>query len=496
MSDVPYPHPRDRAVPTATPILGAALASFGVACAAATAAGPGPDGDWIWSGGRLDPESTLIPVLDASTRTVENLPELGAFVRRDAGGRGDRDLVGAGGVDMRWRLDELLDVAVVVGAALETDPLDEDAWSTRNLAGRSTAFDGMDFGGRSARDATPFDPGAALARRADRDGLDASFLAARAAFRPGRDTRIGMIATASGDAAGLGLVGVDVAQRIAGHEIRGWIQQRTGVVDAAEESDRSAFGASIGGRFESIRYEVDWRRIGDGFESDLGSVRGIGSQSFGGRLGWGVDLGESTFLRRVDLGVRGRFESDLDLLERRVDVGLDALTLTTAWGDRFTFGVDQSEASVAETSVASSSEVTVGWISSDRLPIQIGNELRIADRDLDSRTTWRTRTRWRAGHAVSITGDLDWSRSDVQDGRRESHFRTSLGADVGVDARTVARASIVVDSATSICSLRQSIGWRMGDRSEVDLAIEQRLPTGAVDRGGEVRARIGGRITF
>ena len=455
----------------------------------------GRDAEWTWNAGRIETDLEHLPVLESSKPEAVSLPRINAFVRPTGASSDDSDLVGNGGVDLQWSLDDLLDVAVVIGAAMEVDPAGDAERSVPTLSGRSTAFDGFDFGGRSGRDANPFDMNAALGRRADRDDIDATFLAARAAFRPGEDTRIGLVATASSDAAGFGLVGIDLMQRVQGHEIRGWIQQRTGLVDTSEESDRSAFGASIGGSIDTLRYELDWRRIGDGFESDLGSVRAPGSQALGGRFAWGLNFGSSTMFKRLDVGVRGRFESDLDLLERRFDVALDSLVLTAVSGDRFLFGVDQSHSTAADETRSEASRLSFGWTSSDRLPIQVGNELSFASREDVPETTWRTRTRWRAGHGVNLTSHVDWSRADTLTGY-ESRLSTGVGADVAVDSMTVARASIGLDSVNEVCSLRQSIGWRLGSRSEIDLAVEQHLPTSAADRRSEIRARIGGRITF
>ncbi len=467
---------------------------FGTGSISAAVA-PARDAEWAWPSGRLETDLTPLPVLDSSMRAPSNIPRIGAFVRSTETSTDESDLVGHGGVDLQWNLDDLIDVAVVVGAAMEIDPAADDERTAPAFSGRSTAFDGFDFGGRSGRDANPFDLNAALGRRADREDLDATFLAARAAFRPGEDTSIGLVATASSDTAGFGLVGIDLTQRVRNHEIRAWVQQRTGLVDTSEESDRSAFGASIGGRIDALRYEFDWRRIGDGFESDLGSVRAPGSQAMGGRFAWGLDFESSKLFKRLDVGVRGRFESDLDLLDHRIDFSLDSLALTVMSGDRFVFGVDQSVSTSVGATRSEASRFSFGWTSSDRLPIQIGNELSFASREDAPETTWRTRTRWRAGYGVNFTSHVDWSQSENLSGR-ESRLNTGVGADVAVDATTVARASIDLDSVSEVCSIRQSIGWRLGSRSEFDVAIEQRVPTSAIDRGSEIRARIGGRITF
>ena len=480
---------------TAGLVLGCIVGSC-VGSAATIPAGSAREADWSWGAGRIETDVASLPEL---TTPVEDSggPSIGGFLRSSSSGDRKSDRLGNGGVDLRWRGEDLFDLAMVVGAAMEGDRSNDGIGLTRGIPAHSSAFADFDFGGRSARDANPFDLDAALGRRSDREDFDASFMAVRGSFRPTKQTRVGLIATASGDEGGLGLVGFDLAQQIAGHEIRGWVQQRMDVVPDSGESDRAALGASIDGRFDELHYGFDWRRIGDGFETNLGSVRTVGSHSLAGRIGWGFNLGSSTLIKRIDIGIRGRFHSDLDLLDQRVDLSWNALTMTMASGDRVSLGIDQSEHSSGDTVISDRSWFLVGWTSNDGLPIQVGNELGFGDRDTGTETTWRTRTRWRAAEDVEFTGDVSWSRfSDEEVIETEDHLRTSIQAGLGIGGDATSRTSLVLDSATETIRLQQTIGWKLGRRSEVDIAIEQRLPTGPIEREREIRAKIGGRFVF
>ena len=461
------------------------------------AAGTARDADWSWGAGRLDTDVASLPQLTTPAEKSEG-PSIGGFLRSSSSDDRESDRLGNGGVDLRWRGEDLFDLAVVVGAAMEGDRSTDDVGLTRGIPARSAAFADFDFGGRSARDANPFDLDAALGRRSDREDFDAGFMAVRGSFRPTDRTRIGLIATASGDGGGLGLVGFDLSQQVAGHEMRGWMQQRTGAAPDSAESDRSALGASLGGRFDELRYEVDWRRIGDGFETDLGSVRTAGSQALAGRIGWGFTLASSDLIRRIDLGIRGRFHSDLELVEQQVDLSWNALTVTMASGDRVSLGIDQHQRTSDDTVASDRSWFLLGWASSERLPIQIGNELGFGDRERGTETTWCTRTRWRAAEDVEFKGDVRWSRfaEEAVTEDDEDRLRTSIEAGLGIGGPATSRTALVLDTATETVSLRQTIGWSLGRRSEVDIAIEQCLPTSPIDREREIQARIGGRFVF
>lgn len=455
---------------------------------------PVRDGDWSWNDGRIDSEVATLLGAASTPSEDRSTPEVGAFVRSTGATSIESDRFGTGGVDLRWKGGELLDVGIVFGAAMEVDPYRSGDAIRQGVGTRATAFDGFDFGGRSARDVNPFHFDTALRRQAGRDDLDSTFLAAQVSLRPTAETRIGFVATASGENEGVGLVGVDVAQKVAEHEVRGWLQQRTGVVEAESEQDRAAMGLSLGGRVGEVEYEVDWRRIGDGFDTDVGTVRSIGSHAIGGRFGWGLDLDDG-IVRRIDVGVTGRIVSDLDLVQRHVDLSWNALTLTTMAGDRISIGFDQTERQDEDREAVAESRLVVRWASSDRLPIQLRQEVVMGDRDGVAETIWRTTSLWRPTDGLEISGNVDWARYEREQGD-EAHMRTGMQAGLGLGSDAVVRSAVALDTWDATCSLRHALGWRIDSRSEIDLSLEQRLPIGPTDRPAEIRARIGGRFSF
>jgi hypothetical protein len=447
---------------------------------------------------------------------AETMPTLGGFGRVSRSEDPTRGDLGVGGLDFSWRPDDVLSVGLVAGgrmdaigggrpgsAAVDPDLLDPGPWPSDPvpaLAARARAFDGLGFGGESAAEVSPFLSDRAYQASSAADDLRGTFLATRAVLRPVDGTSVGFVATRGGGSDGdASLVGVDVAQTIAGQRVEAWIQQSMGASGVGEqESDRAAMGASLGGAVGGVRYGVGWRRIGDGFESGLGSTGARGSHAMTGRLGWALPIDAVPFFRTWEFGVRARFDTDLEFDPRRLQLDIDALRLVATTGDTLEFGIRQERSGAGGDFVQADlvERFRVAVASSGARPLRLGAGFEFGDEVRGTAATWQGTARWAPGGGFDLGGSLALDRT-LDDRRATDTIRTSIDGGFGLGRSASIRTRVGFDAARSRLTVGQSLGLALDHALSISVAIEQEWPT-IEDPAAEgiVRARLGGSLTF
>ena len=446
----------------------------------------------------------------------ETLPTVGGFgriARSEDPTRGD---LGVGGLDLSWRPDDMLSVGLVAGGrmdaigggrpgvgAIDHDLLDPGPWPSDPvpaLAARARAFDGLGFGGESASEVSPFQINRAYRASGSADDLRSTFLATRAVLRPVDGTSVGFVATRGGGADGdASLVGVDVAQNVAGQRVEAWIQQAMGASGPGEpESDRAAMGASLGGAVGGVRYGVGWRRIGDGFESGLGSTGARGSHAMTGRVGWSLPIEAIPFVRTWEFGVRARFDTDLEFDPRRLQLDIDAMRLVATTGDALEFGIRQERAGVGGDFMQADlvERFRVAVASSGSRPLRLGAGFEFGDEVRGTAASWNGTARWAPGGGFDLGGSLALDRT-LDDRRATDTIRTAVDGGFGLGRIGNLRTRVGFDAARARVSVGQSIGLDLDHGASISVAIEQEWPTlPEPGQEGTVRARIGGSFEF
>ncbi|MEE2972765.1 MAG: hypothetical protein VX672_06545 [Planctomycetota bacterium] len=453
-----------------------------------------------------------LDVLDLIDDPVESRPRIGGFGRL-------RDTVdptvgrrGIGGLDLSWRADERISIAVVaggrmnaidggrIGAAPGPTVLEEAETSLENLAGRPTSFDGLGFGGELASEVSPFEAGRVFQSAGTEDDLRAAFLATRAVFQPGRGTRFGFVVTNGGSEDGdVSVFGFDLSQELAGHRLDAWVQQSSGIAgDGDGEQDRSAIGASLAGRVVGLSYSMGWRRIGDGFESGLGNAGRPGSHALSGRLDWGIDLVELPLVKRWEFGVRARYDTDLDFEANTLGLNLDATRLLMESGDRIEFGLRQirRQDGVNLDEIDTHERFRLAVISDPRQAVRWRSEVTFGDPDDTVGTSWRGSARWSPGGGFDLGGTIRVDRP-IDGGETRETMRTAIDGGFRIGAVADIRSRVDYDAANEAISLGQGIGIRLRNAASVSITVEQKLPsTRGVDQVSRFRARVGGRFEF
>ncbi len=453
------------------------------------------------------------------TGSREAIPTLGGFGRVSRSDDPTRGDLGVGGLDLSWRPDDMLSVGLVAGGRMDAvgdagpgfgpidhGLLDPGPWPSDPipaLAARARAFDGLAFGGESAAEVSPFLCDRAYQASGAADDLRSTFLATRAILRPIDGTSVGFVATRGGGADGdASLVGVDVAQTIAGQRVDAWIQQSMGASGIGEqESDRAAMGASLGGVLDGalggVRYGVGWRRIGDGFESGLGSTGARGSHAMTGRLGWALPIEAIPFVRTWEFGVRARFDTDLEFDPRRLQLDIDAMRLVAASGDALEFGIRQERAGTAGDFVHADlvERFRIAVASSQARPLRLGAGFEFGDEVRGTAATWQGSARWAPGGGFDLGGSLALDQT-LDDRRSADTIRTSIDGRFGIGSTANVRTRIGFDAARARLSVGQSLGLELDHAMSLSVAIEQEWSTVPARDEAIVRARIGGTLTF
>lgn len=445
----------------------------------------------------------------------EAMPALGGFGRVSRSDDPTRGELGVGGLDLSWRPDDMLSVGLVAGGRMDVidggragaspidlDLIDPGPWPTDPvpaLAARARAFDGLGFGGESAAEVSPFVTDRAFQAPRAADDLRGTFLATRAVLRPIDGTSVGLVATRGGGRDGdASLVGVDVAQDLFGQRVEAWIQQAMGGGVGDEESDRAAMGASLGGAVGGVRYGVGWRRIGDGFESGLGSTGARGSHAMTGRLGWTLPIEAVPFVRSWEFGVRARFDTDLEFDPRRLQLDIDALRLVTTTGDTVEFGIRQQRSGTGERFVQADlvERFRVAVASSGSRPLRLGAGFEFGDDIRGTAASWNGTARWSPGGGFDLGGSLALDRT-LDDRRATDTIRTAVDGGFGLGRIGNLRTRVGFDAARARVSVGQSIGLDLDHGASISVAIEQEWPTlPEPGHEGTVRARIGGSFEF
>lgn len=462
---------------------------------------------------RLDGNSDLASFLTRRSTPRSTPPRLSGFGRVAASEDPAEGRLGIGGVDLTWRPDPILSIGVMAGGPMDVvdatrghpDPGDLASFgdapdrAVPDLAGRSTAFDGLGFGGESAADVSPF-----LADRVYRStgatDLRSTFAATRAVLRPLGGTSVGLVATRGGGRDGdASLVGFDVSQAMAGQQVDAWIQQSMGGPgDEDRGSDRSAFGASLGGDLAGIRYGVGWRRIGRGFESGLGSTGRAGSHAMTGRLDWRLPIDGIPLIRSWEVGVRARYETDLAMDPSRFLVDIDAMRLTATSGDTIEFGIRQERMTDATAFEASNlvERFRLAVASDASRPLRIGGGVTFGDPEGLAATTWEGKARWAPGGGFDLGGVI--SIDETFAGREASDtIRTAVDGRFGLGRLGTALTRVDFDARRRRLAVVQAIGLDFDAATSLSVSVEQDWPT--EPRPGEdgvVRARIGGSFRF
>ena len=473
-----------------------------------------------------------LPVLDASSPWVAgaNLDilelvgparstpaTLNAFGRL----RGEHDpfdgTLGRGGIDLSWRPDRSLSVAMVAGGAM--DAIDGDRigggtgsgigfasiepWPSDRISplqSRSTAFDGLDFGGPNASAVNPFDSNRVLADTDAGDRLQSTFVATRAIMRPSDATSIGFVATHGGGAdSNCSVVGVDLGQEIGSHRIDVWFQQSLGAREVeAADGDRTALGASLAGSIDSLRYSLGWRRIGTDFKTGLGRSAQTGTSTISGRFNWSAPLVGLSLLERVEVGVSAEVDTDSELEPSKVGIELDAVRLVTTGGHHLEVGLvhelrpDGSE----ENELVSFERYRVALVSDPSSPIRLRGQVDLGESSSPTSAVWNGSARWTPGGGFHLGGSVRAeSRSDDLELRET--LKTSIDGGFGVGQDAVFRSSLGLDSFSDRLSLGHSIDLSLNANAAISVSIEQQVPmVPSPTETVMTRARIGGKFTF
>lgn len=458
---------------------------------------------------------TLDLLLQRPGGPVANLPSVSGFGRVAASDDPTRGDLGVGGVDLSWRADDVLAVGVVAGGRMDrahaasgpstlgSELLAPSPWPSDpvpQLAARATAFDGLGFGGESAAEVSPLVADRMYGAASAGDDLRGTFLATRAVLRPTDGTSVGFVATRGGGFDGdASVVGVDLSQSLAGQRLDAWVQQSMGASGPGDDaSDRSAIGASLGGSLAGVRYGVGWRRIGDGFSSGLGASGTRGTHAMTGRVAWAIPIEAIPGLRSWEVGVRARFDTDLELDPQRLDLDIDAMRLVATSGDTIEFGIRQSRVDTGGTFGERDlvERFRVAVTSNPNRPLRLGAGVTFGDPQGVTATTWKGTARWAPGGGFDLGGSLALDQT-LDDREAADTIRTAIDGGFGIGRAASIRTRLGFDAARARLTLGQSIGFEINHAASVSMAIEQEWPTAAgVPEEGVVRARLGGSFRF
>lgn len=460
-------------------------------------------------------EGETLDILELVDPARSTPATLGAFGRLRSGHDPLDGTLGRGGVDLSWRPDRSLSVAMVAGGAMDAidghrigsgigpgvasiEPWPSDRISS--LEGRSTAFDGLEFGGSSATAVNPFDSNRVLADTDSNDRLQSTFVATRALMRPSDGTSIGFVATHGGGAdSNCSVVGVDLGQEIGSHRIDVWFQQSLGAREAeGADGDRTALGASLAGSIESVRYSLGWRRIGTEFKSGLGSSGQTGTSTISGRFNWSVPLAGISLLERVEVGVAAEVDTDSELEPSHVGIELDAVRLVTTGGHHVEVGMvhelrsDGSE----ESELTSFDRYRVALVSNPSSPIRLRGEVDLGESSSPASAVWNGSARWTPGGGFHLGGAVR-AESRTDDLELRETLKTSINGGFGVGKNVVFRSSLGLDSFSDRLSLGHSLDLSLNTNAAISVSIEQQLPmVSSPTETVMTRARIGGKFTF
>jgi hypothetical protein len=468
-----------------------------------------------------------LDILDLVKRPQTTPPVIDGFGRIEPPSDAEDGDLGIGGLELAWNPEDLFSVAVVVGGRMgaidrgwsgpefaETDtPLDDPI---TGLTGAPTAFNGLGFGGVFGGETNPFESNRVFTPSRAEDDLGAAFVATRAKFRPSEETSFGFVATRGGASdADTSLLGFDFSQKIGGHQVDAWMQQTLGSSEQMEvESDSSAIGASLGGDLLGLRYTVGWRRIGDGFESGLGTSGVRGSHAMIGRLEGGLPIDVVPFLQRCEFAIKARMDTDLELDPNAIDFDIDAIRLVAKTGERIEFGLRQSKRITrlefpgpeddsdngsetrTETETETHDRYRVGISSDPRRPIRWQGQVDFGDAEASTLTTWKGGARWSPGGGVQIGGTLAADRS-LDDRRLNETLRAAVDGGFGIGRMATVRSRFGYDGSNSRITLGHAIGWTLDHQASISVSVEQDLPVIAAEgRNSVLRARLSGRFEF
>ena len=464
----------------------------------------------------LNPDLEALDLLLRTDQRAETMPKVSGFGRVSGVEDPARGTLGVGGVDLDWRPSRTLSVAVVAGGridrsrAFESERLNGDPSSFLEFedrtgpkfASRSTAFDGLAFGGESAADANPFAADRVFSTPTEARGLEQSFFATRAVFRPADGSSIGVIATRGGGTTGdSSLFGFDLDQRIAGQRVQAWVQHAVGEdVDDARDADRSAIGASIDGDLGGVKYGVAWRRLGEDFDSGLGRTGAAGTHAITGRMGWSLPLEGMPFIKSWEFGVRTRFDTDLQLESRRIDLSIDAARFRLASGDRISFGIDQriqtASTNLADDFTDRRERFRVGIDTNPARPFQFGGSIVFGDPVGVVDTSWRGGARWKAAPGLDLSGEIAIDRR-IDGIAAGDTLRTALNGRARIASDMTIAARFGFDAARERVSLGQEIGFRIARNASLSMRLDQDLAfQNATDARPVLRASLRGSFEF
>ncbi|MAD20227.1 MAG: hypothetical protein CMJ52_08600 [Planctomycetaceae bacterium] len=465
---------------------------------------------------RLTRDLEALDLLLRDERSSEARPRVNGFGRVSGIDDPARGTLGVGGVDLDWRPSRTLSVAVVAGGridrsrAFELQPtdvpssldLEREDRKRPNLASRSSAFDGLAFGGESAAEANPFVADRVFSTPSAARGLESNFLATRAIFRPADGSSFGIIATRGGGVTGdASLLGFDLDQRIAGQRVQAWVQHAMG--DGPEEgrdADRSAVGASIDGDLGGVKYGVAWRRLGEDFDSGLGRTGDAGTHAITGRMGWSLPLEGMPFIKSWEFGVRTRFDTDLQFESRNMDLSIDAARLRTVTGDRISFGIDQRIRTAPPTLENEFTDrrerFRVGIDTNPGRPFQFGGSIAFGDPIGVVETSWRGGARWKAAPGLDFSGEIAIDRR-VDGIAAGETLRTAVNSRARIASDTTIAARLGFDAARERVSMGQEIGFRIARNARLSMRLDQDLVIpGNADARPVFRASVRGSFDF
>ena len=464
----------------------------------------------------LTPDLEALDLLLRDDRSSDLMPRVNGFGRVNGIEDPTLGILGVGGVDLDWRPSRTLSVAVVAGGRIDrsrafeseqsdatSSPfLDRAAWGGPKLASRSSAFDGLDFGGESAAEANPFAADRLFSTPTEARGLERNFFATRAVFRPADGSSIGVVATRGGGTTGdASLFGFDLDQRVAGQRVQAWIQHSMGDGgDGDRDADRSAVGASIAGDLGGVKYGVAWRRLGEDFDSGLGRTGTAGTHAITGRMGWSLPLEGMPFLKSWEFGVRTRFDTDLQLESRSIDLSIDAARFQMITGDRISFGIDQR---IRTASTALEDDFTdrrerfrVGIDTNPARPFQFGGSIAFGDPVGVVETSWRGGARWKAAPGLDLSGEVAIDRR-IDGIAAGDTLRTALNGRARVASDMTIAARFGFDAGRERVSLGQEIGFRISRNATVSMRLDQDLAfQNAAGPRPVIRASLRGSFEF
>ena len=457
-------------------------------------------------------ESSSLDVLELVPASTSNLPKVQAIGRLNDGNDPTDGALGMGGVDFSWRPDERISIAMIAGGMMDRfDESDfhvpglgsgsESADPLGSLAGRTSAFDGLDFGGFSATNVSPFDSGRAMTSSGNDDRFRSMFMATRAILKPADGTSIGFVATHRGAMEDeRSLVGFDLGQEIGDHRVDIWMQQSLGSMqqDKVSNEDRMALGASLGGSIDSLRYKVGWSQVGESFDSGLGRSGATGVNSILGSMDWKLPTQGLSFIDRVELGVAAIVDTDADFDPNKVDIKIDAIRLVTNAGHRIELGmVQQLRPDLIDGVGFSSHErYRVAVVSDPASPLKLQGQVDLGEHGANAAATWNGAAHWNPGGGFHLGGSVRAeSRTDDIEFRETLLTSIDGGFAVGEDASF--QSSMGFDSARDLLSVRHSVGWSFQSNAALSIRLEQQLPIStASSEPVQIRASIGGKFEF